>query len=416
MANSGPSRILPALLWGGGILLVAFLVFFGVRKLGGVSSVEVRVVPVTFQPLSKTVSANGKVEPIGEWQAHAPFPGVIKRLYVSIGQRVSKGMLLVKMDDSGPTARIASAQGVLAAAELILHDLQNGGSHEERARFSADISAAKLDHDDAVTKYAALQQLYGKGAASQSEVIAARQHLSATELTLKTAQERNSDRFGSGDLVNARARVADAQASLVAAKSALADVDMRAPQNGTVYSVPISESDYVPAGDDILDLADLTHVQIRAYFDEPEIGGLARGQQVDIVWEAKPGVVWHGHIEQAPTTVITYGTRSVGECIITVDDTRGDLLPNTNVTVTVTELRKDHVLTVPREALHTDGMGSFVYRIINGGLVRTPVQVGAFNLTREEIVSGLKVDDVVVLAPKSTSVELASGLKVKAVS
>ena len=416
MANSGPSRIFSALLWGGGILLAAFLVFFGVRKLGGAGVVEVRVVPVTYQALSKTVSTNGKVEPVGEWQAHAPFPGVIKKLYVSVGERVTKGTLLVKMDDSGPSARVASAEGILAAAELTLHDLQNGGSHEERARFSSDVSSAKLDHDDAVQKYATLQQLYAKGAASQAEVGGALQRLRATELTLQTAQGRNTDRFGSADLVNARARVADAQANLMAAKNALADVDMRAPQNGTVYSVPISESDYVPAGDDILDLADLSHAQIRAYFDEPEIGRIERGQPVDIVWDAKPGVIWHGHIEQAPTTVITYGTRSVGECIITVDDTRGDLLPNTNVTVTVTEMHKDHVLTVPREALHTDGGETFVYRIVRGELVRTPVQVGAFNLTLEEILGGLNVNEPVVLGPKSTSVELASGLKVKAVS
>ena len=416
MANSGPSRILSALLWGGGILLVALLVFFGVRKLGGVGEVEVRVVPVTYQTLSKGDSANGKVEPVGEWQAHAPFPGVIKKLYVGVGEHVSKGMLLVKMDDSGPAARVASAEGILAAAELTLHDLENGGSHEERARFSSDIASAKLDHDDAAQKYAALQQLFGKGAASQSEITAAQQRLRATELTLQTAQGRNTDRFGSGDLVNARARVADAQANLVAAKDALADVDMHAPQSGTVYSVPVSESDYVPAGDDILDLADLMHVQIRAYFDEPEIGLLARDQPVEITWDAKPGKVWHGHIEQAPTTVIAYGTRSVGECIITVDDSKGDLLPNTNVTVTVTEMQKNHVLTVPREALHTDGTGSFVYRIVHGELVRTPVQVGVFNLTREEILAGLKVDDLVVLGPKSTSIELASGLKVKAVS
>ncbi len=416
MANSGPSRIFSALLWAGGILLAALLVFFGVRKLGGAGAVDVRVVPVTYQPLSKTVSTNGKVEPVGEWQAHAPFPGVIKKLYVSVGQHASKGMLLVKMDDSGPLARVASAEGILAAAELILHDLENGGSHEERARFSSDISAAKLDHDDAVQKYAALQQLYSKGAASKSEVDAAQQRLRSTELTLQTAQGRNTDRFGSGDLVNARARVADAQANLMAAKNALADVDMRAPQNGTVYSVPVSESDYVPAGDDILDLADLTRVQIRAYFDEPEIGRLERGQPVDIVWDAKPGVLWHGHIAQAPTTVITYGTRSVGECIITVDDSKGDLLPNTNVTVTVTEMQKNHVLTIPREALHTDGASNFVYRIVSGELTRTPVQVDAVNLTRVEIVGGLKVNDLVVLAPKSTSVELVGGLKVKAVS
>ena len=33
------------------------------------------------------------------------------------------------------------------------------------------------------------------------------------------------------------------------------------------------------------------------------------------IWDARPNQVWHGHIEVAPTTVITYGTRNVGEMV-----------------------------------------------------------------------------------------------------
>ena len=68
---------------------------------------------------------------------------------------------------------------------------------------------------------------------------------------------------------------------------------------------------------------DLNHIQVRAYFDEPEIGELQSGQAVKIVWDAKPNRVWHGHIDRAPTTVTQYGNRNVGECVITVDDARG---------------------------------------------------------------------------------------------
>src|SRR6185312_4108062 len=135
------------------------------------------------------------------------------------------------------------------------------------------------------------------------------------------------------------------------------------------YSVPVSAYDFVPAGEDLLDLADLNKIQVRAYFDEPEIGKLAVGQAVKIEWAAKPLQVWHGHISIAPTTVITYGTRNVGECLITVDDARGDLLPNTNVTVTVTTSQRFNVLSVPREALHTEGVSDFVYRVVDGKLV-----------------------------------------------
>lgn len=160
----------------------------------------------------------------------------------------------------------------------------------------------------------------------------------------------------------------------------------------------------------------MNRIQIRAYFDEPEIGQLAAGQAVTIEWPAKPTQVWHGHISLAPTTVITYGTRNVGECLITVDDARGDLLPNTNVTVKVTTSQRFNVLSVPREALYsgTGGMNDFVYRVVDGKLVRTPVQVGVVNLTRVEIVSGLSEKDTVALSAISNR-ELTNGLAVKAV-
>ena len=161
-----------------------------------------------------------------------------------------------------------------------------------------------------------------------------------------------------------------------------------------------------------MNVANLSRLRVRAYFDEPEIGKLANGQPVEIVWDAKPNQTWHGHISQAPTTVITYGTRNVGECLISVDDARGDLLPNTNVTVTVTTSQRLNALSLPREALRTEAGSSFVYRIVNAQLIRTPVTVGVTNLTRVEVLSGLKQGDVVALGA-TTPVELTDGLRVE---
>src|SRR5271170_3914610 len=163
-----------------------------------------------------------------------------------------------------------------------------------------------------------------------------------------------------------------------------------------------------------MDVADLSYVQITAYFDEPEIGGLAAGQQVKIIWDAKPDRVWHGHVKLAPTVVVPYGTRNVGECIITVDDAHGDLLPNTNVIVTVTTAQRFNALSIPREALHTEA-GNFVFRVVDNKLLRTPVQVGvATNLIRAEITSGLTEKDTVALGAANNR-ELSNGLTVKIV-
>lgn len=410
MAKSNPIRRGSALFWVVGAVAVV-LIFLGLRTLTR-ERIPVGVAPVTFQTIASTVSTNGKVEPVDEYQAHAASAGVIQKIDVNVGQHVVAGTLLIQMDDAEVKARIASANAALSAALLTLHDLNQGGSVEDRNRFSSDLAQTRAEQQQAAANLASVHALEQKGSASAGEVAAAQQRVSAADMASRSATQRATVRYDSADRRNAETRVAEARAALEAARKTYAAVNMRSPIAGTVYSVPVSAYDFVPAGDDLLDIADLTRIHVRAYFDEPEIGKLARGQAVKITWDAKPGMAWHGHVEHAPSTVIQYGTRSVGECLITVDDAKGDLLPNTNVTVTVTETQRFNVLSIPREALHIEGLESFVYRIVGGKLVRTPVGVGVVNLTSVEITSGLTGKDVVVLRTTSSTKELSNGAEV----
>ncbi len=410
MPNAEPRRITPAILWIAGVVSI-ILIVLGVRAFTH-EQVNVRVSTATFQNLLSTVSTNGKVEPVEEFQAHAPYPGVIKEIYVDVGDRVKPGTPLLRMDDADVKAKVASAESSLKSAQVSRDDVLHGGTQDERNRSSADLQTAKADQATAARSLAQVQALQARGAASAGEVASAQSQLDSANRTLAAAETHTTGRYSKDDLARADAQVAEAQASLAAAHSAFANANIISPIPGTVYSIPVSQYDFVPAGDDLLDIADLNRIQIRAYFDEPEIGKLSRGQAVSIVWDAKPTQRWHGHIERAPTTVITYGTRNVGECLITVDDAKGDLLPNTNVTVTVTTSQRFNVLSIPREALHTDGAISFVYTVQAGKLTRTPVQVGVVNLTRVEITSGLKENDQIVVSA-TTNQELKNGLEVK---
>jgi HlyD family secretion protein len=400
------------MLWG--IFLAIIAIGFIIVRSSTRDLVGVRVAVVDHQNIVSSVSTSGKVEPIEQFPAYAPAPGVVEKVYVDVGQKVKAGQLLVKMDDADAVAKIAAANSAVHTAEATLHDIGQGGSQDERIGLSGDLSRAEQQQQQAAKDLASLQALQQKGAASASEVASAEQRLQSAESSLKGLQTRSTQRYGTTDKSRAEAQLADARASLAAAQAAYANANIRAPFAGTVYSIPVSNYDFVPAGENLLDEADLNRIQVRAYFDEPEIGKLAVGQAVKIVWDAKPAQSWHGHISRAPSTVITYGTRNVGECIITVDDARGDLLPNTNVTVTATTSQRFNVLSVPREALHTEG-GDFVFRVVNNRLVRTPVQVGVgVNLTRVEIVSGLSEKDTVALSAVNNR-ELTNGLPVKIV-
>jgi HlyD family secretion protein len=315
------------------------------------------------------------------------------------------------MDDADALARLASANSALRAAELAASDIEHGGTQDERNTYTSDQSRAQLQRREDAAVLAALEQLQQKGAASPAEITAARARVQLDDNTLHSIEQHSTQRYGEADRARAQAQLEDARAAVTAAQLAYASADIRTPISGTVYYLPVSEYDYAATGDDLVYVADLKHLRVTAYFDEPEIGDLAVGQPIDITWEAKPGMTWHGHITLAPTTIISYGTRNVGECFIDVDDADGVLQPNANVNVTVTTAQRMHVLSIPRLALRFDGAKPYVYRVAHNKLVRTPVQVGTFNLTREEITSGLAEGDIVALSP-TTNIDLSNGLQV----
>jgi HlyD family secretion protein len=402
-------RATPYILWGSGILAF-ILIVLAVRSLTR-ERVGVRTARVSYQDLIRSSPTNGKVEPLEDFQKHAQVSGVVEDVYVGSGENIKAGQLLLKLDDADARARLASAQSALQAAQLAQSDIAHGGSQDERNTYAANLSQAKLQRQQDASSLAALQQLQQKGSASASEVDAAQHRLLLDDSNIRSIEQHSTQRYGDADRAGAQAKIADAQAGVAAAESGVASSNIRSPISGTVYYLPIAQYDYVNAGDELIDVANLNKLQITAYFDEPEIGNLAVGQPVKIVWDAKPNMVWHGHISIVPTTIITYGTRNVGEAFITIDDAHGDLPPNANVTVTVTTSQHLHVLSVPHEAVHTDGTQSYVFRVVDGKLVRTNVQVGIVNMVREEIVSGLAEGDIVATSA-TTNRDLTDGLEV----
>ncbi len=396
MAKNTNGRARPLLLWTLSAVLVV-LVFFGVRRLTR-EELPLRVAEASYQDLVTTDSTNGKVEPQANFEAHAPAPATVKMLYVRAGDKVKKNQMLLTLDDADVLAHNASALASLRSAEASYQATQQGGTQEERASMTGELSKARLDRDQAQRDLDALKKLAAQGSAAPSEVAAAQQRLQVAENSLTVLEQKKSARYSSADLANAHAGLSGAQAAYAATTAAVAHSNLRSPADGTVYNLPVSQSEFVQQGQLLLEVADLAKLQVRAYFDEPELGALRVSLPATIVWDALPGMTWHGHVLHIPSTVITLGTRSVGEVLVSVDDADGRLLANTNVKVTVIEQKMEHVLTVPREALHSENGKSYVYRLEKKVLRHVPVTVGARNLTQVEITKGLTEHDVLALS------------------
>jgi len=191
--------------------------------------------------------------------------------------------------------------------------------------------------------------------------------------------------------------VAEARAANDAAQEMLHNANITAPRAGTVYSVPVRTGTFVNAGDLLVQVADLNTMQVHAFVDEPEIGKLQIGQKVTLTWDAIPGRTWEGVVSHVPTTVVTRGTRSVGEVVCNVDNRDLKLLPNVNVNVLIITAREDNAMTVSREAVLQEAGKHFVYVVNNGHLKRTEVQTAISSLTRIQVVKGLQDNQEVAL-------------------
>lgn len=376
---------------------VALVIVFYFVRMATRTRIPVRVSTVVRSQLNSTIPTNGKVEPQINFEAHAPFPGVIKALYVHQGEKARKGELLLTMDDTNARAQLATAKAALKSAQVNYEAMQQGGTQAQRLSLSGELSRTTIDRDQAQRDLAALKQLQSTGAASASEVAAAQGRLDADNAALANLQERKTSSFSAGELGLAKDALAQAQAGYAAAQQVMDQSNVRAPFDGTVYLIPVSRTEYVQQGELLLQMADLSKMQVRAYFDEPEIGKLRVGEPVTIAWDAQPGKEWHGHIARVPSTIIIYTTRNVGEVLVAIDDAHNDLLPNTNVRVMALVADKANALNIPRDALHTENGQPYVYRVENGILRHRNVRVGNLNLTQVEILSGLEEGDVVAL-------------------
>jgi HlyD family secretion protein len=359
--------------------------------------VQVRTAVVEQSAIRSLVSTNGKIEPVNNFEAHAPVSTSVRRIYVKEGDSVKKGELLIVLDDADARAQAARSQTQLRAAQADLSAAERGGTQEEMLSLEAQLVKAGADRDSAQRNLDALKKLEQQGAASAGEVREAENALTRADAQLTFLRQKQTKRYSNAELARVDAQRAEAQAAYDAAQDVLSKSNVRAPFDGIVYSLPARQGGFVAAGDLLLQVADLRKVLVRAFVDEPDVGRLAPGDPIEITWDAVPGRVWRSAVTAVPSTVKLRGSRNVGETTSIVDNKDLKLLPNINVGVTIVAAEHDHVLVVPREAVRMDDSKPYVLQVVGHELKRRDVETSLSNLTEVEVTRGLSAKDVVAI-------------------
>ena len=262
---------------------------------------------------------------LGFTQVQAP----LTELAFNEGVPVTKGTLLARVDDRlyRQQVEIDRANLRVAAAQVSVNDSQLAAARSNLSSDEADLAEKQRDlarAEDLVRTAAISIQ------ARDMAYTAARQSMAAQ------ARDQAMVRVGEANLTLAMANEAAVASKLALDEVTLSYTELRAPFDGVIAVRQAELGQLAGPGVAIFTLDDLDHPWLRAYVNEPDLGKVRLGQEVDVTTDSFPNKVYKGRIsfispnaEFTPKTVETHAERVtlVFRIKIDIDNKTHELLP-----------------------------------------------------------------------------------------
>jgi len=261
--------------------------------------------------LEVAVSSAGIVEPLATVEVKSKASGEVLDIQVETGDLVEEGTLMVRIDPRIVRNRLAQSD--------------------------AELKAAISRREIATTQKTRVESLVSNGTLTQSDL---------EQATL--------------DLANAVAQVVTANVAVENARIAVDDTDIRAPIGGTIIFKPVEIGQVISSptqdfagGTLLMQMADLSAVQIRSLVDETDIGKIQPGMQVSVSVAAYPNQPFPGEVVKIEPQAVVDQNVTMFAVLVSIQNPDGLLLPGMNAEVEISIARAADAMTIPVMALRT---------------------------------------------------------------
>ena len=210
---------------------------------------------------------------------------VITETPVKQGAYVKKGTVLLRMDDRQQNAKVDKARAEVARARAQLDKLLAGAREEEVAAARANVAGARAELLETEKVYARDKDLVERGATSQSQLDLAMAKRDAAKASLESAQEKLRELENGSreeDLRMARSGLDAAKAALASEEKLLADLTIRASQDGVLDNLPWNLGERVTIGSPVAILLAGDAPYARVYIPEPRRVSITEGDSLKV--------------------------------------------------------------------------------------------------------------------------------------
>ncbi|QSB43362.1 efflux RND transporter periplasmic adaptor subunit [Tsuneonella flava] len=355
------------------VVLLAAFAWVALRS-GPLAPVDVVLAEAREQPIAPALVGIGTVEARYTYSIGPTAPGRLASIEVDVGDRVSPGQLLGRMDPVDLQQRIAAsaeAQGRAAAVERTAEaQIGEAGSRLTLAR--SDLARAEDLYRGGWLTRAALDQKRQAASAAEAAVAAA---VANRDAAISERQRSGADR--------------------AAIEAQSANLQLHSPRAGIVVERLAEPGSTVVAGQAVVKVVDPQELWIAARFDQARAAGLRPGLAATVTLRSRPDQKLRGHVLRVEPVAdsVTEEVRAK------IAFSTGSALPPLGelAEVTVSLPAGKPRLTVPSSAIQTANGKTGVWLVEDGAIAFQPVTLGVEGSDgRIAVESGLAKGDRVV--------------------
>jgi RND family efflux transporter MFP subunit len=266
---------LPRRLWQAFRLLILAAIVTGIVYWVKFSPVSVAEHQVGTGEIVAEVMGTGTLEAHFKSTISPRISGRIREALVDMGDSVTAGELLVRLDDVDMKPQVEIAQASVVVSQAALDRLQ-----ADRGQALAVLEQTTADHKRGL-------ELLPQRALSQSDL----EKITADWKIAQAGVARTD-----AALIEGRKQLIAAETNLTYRKALLGDTEIMAPFDGLIVQRQRDPGDIAVPGSVILSLISTKELWITAWVDETEMSRVAVGQSARVVFRSEPDKAYRGEV------------------------------------------------------------------------------------------------------------------------
>lgn len=364
----------------------------------------VEVVTLSSESIASEYTYSGKVAPNEEANVLSTVGGKVAQANYDIGQNVSKGAVMFRMDTADVENQINVLRASLTAVEAGITsaktnlELVNGATMQSQIENAKTaLENAKLNFDNVKTTYENNKVLFEAGILSQTEMNQIQLSYDSAEVAYHQAEQNydlvanqmpaENQRKAEDAYNSAVAQKASIEAQIKSAQKTISDATVTAPISGVITTKNIVAGTVLSQASPAYIITDMSKVKIDVAVTQQVINTLSVGQQVDVVLSAISQEPFQATITTINPVANAQGTYDVQ---VELNNPDGVLKVGMLGEVSFTKESAENTIVLPRSCVIEKDNEIYVYIEENGKAKKVLVTTGIDTGENIQITSGLE--------------------------